>query len=53
MHRLVWLAIPLLLAACGGGSKSAGTLTVTCEGHPLSARCRSMFWATLSMGVRR
>jgi hypothetical protein len=30
-HRLVWLAIPISLAACGGG-KSAGTLTVTCDG---------------------
>jgi hypothetical protein len=31
MHRLVWLAIALALAGCGG-SKSAGTLTVTCTG---------------------
>jgi hypothetical protein len=31
MHRLLWLAIPLLLAGCGG-SKSAPTLTVTCTG---------------------
>lgn len=31
MHRLAWLAIPLSLAACGGG-KSASTLSVTCDG---------------------
>ena len=31
MYRLAWLAVPLLLTACGGG-KSAGTLTVTCAG---------------------
>lgn len=31
MPRLLWLAIPLLLAGCGG-SKSAPTLTVTCTG---------------------
>lgn len=31
MHRLAWLAIPLLLTACGGG-KSANTLSVTCSG---------------------
>jgi hypothetical protein len=31
MHRLLCLAIPLLLAGCGG-SKSAATLTVTCTG---------------------
>jgi hypothetical protein len=31
MHRLAWLVIPLLLAACGG-SKSTSTLTVTCSG---------------------
>jgi hypothetical protein len=31
MHRLVWLAIALPLAGCGG-SKSASTLTVTCTG---------------------
>lgn len=31
MHRLAWLIIPLLLAACGGG-KSAPTLSVTCDG---------------------
>jgi hypothetical protein len=31
MYRLAWLAIPLSLAACGGG-KSAATLTVTCSG---------------------
>jgi len=31
MHRLIWLAIALSLTACGGG-KSAGTLSVTCEG---------------------
>jgi len=31
MHRLVWLLIPLSLAACGGG-KSAATLSVKCDG---------------------
>ena len=31
MRRLAWLMIPLSLAACGGG-KSAGTLSVTCDG---------------------
>jgi hypothetical protein len=31
MHRLLWIAIPLALAGCGG-SKSATTLTVTCTG---------------------
>ena len=31
MHRLAWLLIPLLLAACGG-SKSPGTLAVRCDG---------------------
>jgi hypothetical protein len=30
MHRLIWLLLPLSLAACGG--KSATTLTVTCSG---------------------
>ena len=31
MSRLVWLVIPLSLAACGGG-KSSGTLSITCTG---------------------
>jgi hypothetical protein len=31
MRRLAWLLIPLLLSACGG-SKSVGTLTVSCDG---------------------
>jgi hypothetical protein len=31
MHRLIWLAIALSLAGCGGG-KSAATLTVSCTG---------------------
>jgi hypothetical protein len=31
MHRLLWLAIPLALAGCGG-RKSAPTLTVVCTG---------------------
>lgn len=31
MHRLVWLVVPLLLAACGGG-KSESTLSVICDG---------------------
>jgi len=31
MHRLAWLVIPLSLTACGG-SKSASTLSVTCDG---------------------
>jgi hypothetical protein len=31
MQRLLWLAIPLALAGCGG-SKSAPALTVTCTG---------------------
>jgi hypothetical protein len=31
MHRLAWLLIPLLLAACGGG-KSTPTLSVVCSG---------------------
>ncbi len=31
MHRLLWIAIPLALAGCGG-SKSVPTLTVTCTG---------------------
>jgi hypothetical protein len=31
MRRLAWLLIPLLLAGCGG-AKSAGTLSVTCDG---------------------
>lgn len=31
MHRLAWLVIPLSLAACGG-SKSASTFSVTCDG---------------------
>ena len=31
MHRLAWLAIPLLLAACGG-SKSTPALSVVCSG---------------------
>jgi hypothetical protein len=31
MRRLAWLVVPLSLAACGG-SKSAATLSVTCDG---------------------
>jgi hypothetical protein len=31
MHRLVWLLIPLLLAACGGKA-AVPTLSVTCDG---------------------
>jgi hypothetical protein len=30
MHRLAWLLIPLLLAACGGG-KSSGSIAVKCD----------------------
>ena len=32
MQRLAWLAIPLLLAGCGGGGKSGPTLSVVCPG---------------------
>jgi hypothetical protein len=31
MRRLAWLALPLLLAGCGG-SKSVPTLSVVCSG---------------------
>jgi hypothetical protein len=32
MYRLAWLAIPLSLAACGGGKSSEPALSVVCTG---------------------